>query len=164
MGAERKMANTKLLLLVLVAVLAVATAQRNNNRFNNNNRNNNNRFNNNRNNNRNNNGRAIDNNNRNNNGRAINNRPQQSTNRNPIINGGSFRATPSNARDRSGHEVYPGCNGTVCLPLADLCARRKNKPGHFTFVGKSYWVSWASDESNLRNARWNWFTGRNYCR
>lgn len=159
------MANTKLLLLVLVAVLAVATAQRNNNRFNNNNRNNNNRFNNNRNNNRNNNGRAIaNNNNRNNNGRAINNRPQQSTNRNPIINGGSFRATPSNARDRSGHEVYPGCNGTVCLPLADLCARRKNKPGHFTFGGKSYWVSWASDESNLRNARWNWFTGRNYCR
>ena len=36
--------------------------------------------------------------------------------------------------------------------------------GHFTFGGKSYWVSWASDESNLRNARWNWFTGRNYCR
>ena len=36
--------------------------------------------------------------------------------------------------------------------------------GHFTFGGKSYWVSWASDEANLRNARWNWFTGRNYCR
>jgi hypothetical protein len=25
-------------------------------------------------------------------------------------------------------------------------------------------VSWASDENVLRNARWNWFTGRNYCR
>ena len=36
--------------------------------------------------------------------------------------------------------------------------------GHFTFGGKSYWVSWASSENTLRNARWNWFTGRNYCR
>ena len=36
--------------------------------------------------------------------------------------------------------------------------------GHFTFGGKSYWISWASDETALRNARWNWFTGRNYCR
>ena len=36
--------------------------------------------------------------------------------------------------------------------------------GHFTFGGKSYWISWASDETTLRNARWNWFTGRNYCR
>ncbi len=36
--------------------------------------------------------------------------------------------------------------------------------GHFTFGGKSYWISWASGESTLRNARWNWFTGRNYCR
>merc|ERR1719245_1398502 len=125
------MANTKLLLLVLVAVLAVATAQRNNNRFNNNNRNNN-RFNNNNRNNRNNNGRALANN-----------------NRNKIINGAGFRATPSNARDRSGHEVYPGCNGTVCLPLASLCSQRKTKPGHFTFGGKSYWVSWASDEPTL---------------
>ena len=25
-------------------------------------------------------------------------------------------------------------------------------------------MSWASDEAVLRNARWNWFTGRNYCR
>ena len=36
--------------------------------------------------------------------------------------------------------------------------------GHFNFNGKSYWVSWSSDEQKLRNARWNWFTGRNYCR
>ena len=36
--------------------------------------------------------------------------------------------------------------------------------GHFNFGGKSYWISWASNEQALRNARWNWFTGRNYCR
>ena len=61
-------------------------------------------------------------------------------------------------------KVYPGCNGTVCLPDANLCAVRKQKGGHFTFNRKSYWISWASDELTLRNARWNWFTGRNYCR
>lgn len=36
--------------------------------------------------------------------------------------------------------------------------------GHFNYDSKSYWASWASDEPALRNARWNWFTGRNYCR
>ena len=30
--------------------------------------------------------------------------------------------------------------------------------------GKSYWFSWDSDEETLKNARWNWFTARNYCR
>jgi len=76
----------------------------------------------------------------------------------------TFRATPATARDASGNEVYPGCNGTVCLPIAQQCARRQQKAGHFTFGGKSYWVSWASSDPQLRNARWNWFTGRNYCR
>lgn len=75
-----------------------------------------------------------------------------------------FRATPANARDGLGNEVYPGCNGTVCLPEANLCAARKTKAGHFSFGGKSYWYSPGSDEAALRNARWNWFTGRNYCR
>ena len=36
--------------------------------------------------------------------------------------------------------------------------------GHIAYNGKSYWLSWLSDEQKLRNARWNWFTGRNYCR
>ena len=36
--------------------------------------------------------------------------------------------------------------------------------GHVSNNGKSYWLSWLSDEQKLRNARWNWFTGRNYCR
>jgi len=48
--------------------------------------------------------------------------------------------------------------------VAQLCANRKQKQGHFNFNRKSYWVSWSSDEQKLRNARWNWFTGRNYCR
>ena len=38
-----------------------------------------------------------------------------------------FRATPANGRDASGNEVYPGCNGTVCLPIAQQCAVRKQK-------------------------------------
>jgi len=122
-----------------LALAALAEAQRNNGNRNNNNRN------------------------RGNNNRNRGNNNQQTRNRNPVV-GGGFRATPANAKDRTGNEVYPGCDGTVCLPKANLCAQRKNKPGHFTFGGKSYWISWASDETALRNARWNWFTGRNYCR
>jgi len=38
------------------------------------------------------------------------------------------------------------------------------KAGHKQIGGKSYWVSWDSDEAVLKNARWNWFTARNYCR
>ena len=89
-------------------------------RFNNNRRQNrqNNRFNNNR---------PVNNRPVNNNRPANNRRPQTSTNQNPLINNGRFRATPANARDKLGNEVYPGCNGTVCLPEANLCARRKNK-------------------------------------
>ena len=36
--------------------------------------------------------------------------------------------------------------------------------GHQSIGGKSYWFSWNSDEAALQNARWNWFTARNYCR
>ena len=44
-----------------------------------------------------------------------------------IASNNRFRATPANARDASGNEVYPGCNGTVCLPIAQQCAIRKQK-------------------------------------
>ncbi|XP_040571052.1 uncharacterized protein [Lepeophtheirus salmonis] len=91
-------------------------------------------------------------------GRAINNNNFRPAQQQP------FRATPSNARDTLGNEVYPGCNGTVCLPEANLCSTRKERVGHYSFNGKSYWASWVSNEPALRNARWNWFTGRNYCR
>ena len=111
------------MLLCCLIVLALATlisAQRNN-RFNNrqNRQNNGNRGNNNRN---------VGNRNRQNAGRnnRQNNR-NQTPNRNPVINGGRFRATPANARDKLGNQVYPGCNGTVCLPEARLCANRKQK-------------------------------------
>jgi hypothetical protein len=33
------------------------------------------------------------------------------------------------AKDADGVEVYPGCDGKVCLPEADLCAIRKEKVG-----------------------------------
>merc|ERR1712112_482499 len=50
--------------------------------------------------------------------------------------------TRNGARDARGTEVYPGCNGKVCLPEARLCAERKRKAGHQTVGGKSYWFSW----------------------
>merc|ERR1712012_389659 len=83
-------------------------------------------------------------------------------------NGGQFLrngVTRNGSRDRRGTEVYPGCGGKVCLPEAQLCADRQNKVGHRKSPsGKSYWFSWDSDEPTLSNARWNWFTARNYCR
>ena len=97
-----------LIVVVLLALAALAEAQRNNGNRNNGNRNNNNR-------------------NRGNNNRNRGNNNQQTRNRNPVIAGGGFRATPANAKDRTGNEVYPGCDGTVCLPKANLCAQRKNK-------------------------------------
>ena len=68
-------------------------------------------------------------------------------------------------KDASGEDVYPDCNkGKVCLPEAEQCSKRKNKVGATQFEGKTYWFNWNSDEAVLRNAKWNWFTARNYCR
>ena len=68
-------------------------------------------------------------------------------------------------KDASGEDVYPDCNkGKVCLPEAHQCSQRKSKVGATQFEGKTYWFSWQSDEEVLRNAKWNWFTARNYCR
>ena len=103
-----------LIVVVLLALAALAEAQRNNGNRNNRNR---------------------GNNNRNNRNRGNNN--QQTRNRNPVISGG-FRATPANAKDRSGNEVYPGCDGTVCLPKANLCAQRKNKRMRFFLNSKNH--------------------------
>jgi len=93
--------------------------------------------------------------------RRPNNRQNNRGNRGQFGRNG---VTRNGARDARGTEVYPGCSGKVCLPEAQLCAERKNKVGHHLIGGKSYWVSWESDEAVLKNARWNWFTARNYCR
>jgi len=107
-----------------------------------------------------------------NNRRQGNNRNNQrqfgrNNNRQPPRNNRLFSrngVTRNGARDAVGTEVYPGCDGKVCLPEALLCADRKNKVGHKLIGGKSYWFSWLSDEAVLKQARWNWFTARNYCR
>ena len=128
-------------------------------RFNNNRRQNrqNNRFNNNR---------PVNNRPVNNNRQSNNRRPQTSTNQNPLISNGRFRATPANARDKLGNEVYPGCNGTVCLPEANLCARRKNKRKlslfffFFFFLKKKESYSKArffSEMKKKNNLLQNWF-------
>merc|ERR1712061_327634 len=97
-------------------------------------------------------------NNRNNN----RNRPARQNRQNNQF--GRNGVTRNGARDAKGTEVYPGCSGKVCLPDAKLCAARKQKKGADSFRGKTYWYSWKSDEAVLKNARWNWFTARNYCR
>jgi len=76
-------------------------------------------------------------------------------------------------KDASGTDVYPDCNkGKVCLPEAQHCSTRQQKIGALQYnpnprqanKTKTYWVSWHSNEQVLRDARWNWFSARNYCR
>merc|ERR1712025_145241 len=76
-------------------------------------------------------------------------------------------------KDASGTDVYPDCNkGKVCLPEAQHCSTRQQKIGALQYnpnprqanKTKTYWVSWHSNEQVHRDARWNWFSARNYCR
>ena len=41
------------------------------------------------------------------------------------------------SRDQVGTEVYPGCDGKVCLPEAQLCATRTEKVAYYV-LGYSY--------------------------
>jgi len=96
------------------------------------------------------------------NNRNRQNRPVRQNRQGQFLRNG---VTRNGSKDRKGTEVYPGCSGKVCLPEAELCAERQRKVGHKKGPGgKSYWFSWDSDEATLKNARWNWFTARNYCR
>ena len=62
-------------------------------------------------------------------------------NNNNNINNPNFRATPADGRDKLGNEIYPGCNGTVCLPVAQLCAQRKNKRESLSDLNRKYYVT-----------------------
>lgn len=39
-----------------------------------------------------------------------------------------------------------------------------NRIGNENFNGQRYWMSWKSDDPQLRGAVWDWFNARNYCR
>ena len=32
------------------------------------------------------------------------------------------------------------------------------------FNGHLYWFSWQDNDGSVRNAKWDWFNARNYCR
>ncbi len=64
--------------------------------------------------------------NRNNNRRPARQNNARQNNGNGFLRNG---VTRNGSRDRKGTEVYPGCNGKVCLPEANLCAERQNKVG-----------------------------------
>ena len=63
--------------------------------------------------------------------RNRNNNRRPARQNNARQNNGFLRngVTRNGSRDRRGTEVYPGCNGKVCLPEANLCAERQNKVG-----------------------------------
>ena len=39
-----------------------------------------------------------------------------------------------------------------------------NKGGVQKFGGHLYWFSWQDNDNSVRNAKWDWFNARNYCR
>jgi len=54
--------------------------------------------------------------------------------------------------------------GKLCFPDGLLCQNRVNKGGVQKFGGHLYWFSWQDNDSNVKNAKWDWFNARNYCR
>jgi len=54
--------------------------------------------------------------------------------------------------------------GKLCFPDGKLCEERVNKGGVQRFNGHLYWFSWQDNDGSVRNAKWDWFNARNYCR
>merc|ERR1711963_1333831 len=54
--------------------------------------------------------------------------------------------------------------GKLCFPDGLLCKERVNKGGVQRFNGHLYWFSWQDNDNSVRNAKWDWFNARNYCR
>lgn len=54
--------------------------------------------------------------------------------------------------------------GKLCFPDGILCRDRVNKAGVQRFGGHNYFFSWLDNDSSVRNAKWDWFNARNYCR
>jgi len=54
--------------------------------------------------------------------------------------------------------------GKLCFPDGLLCKERVNRGGVQRFGGHLYWFSWQDNDPSVRNAKWDWFNARNYCR
>ena len=39
-----------------------------------------------------------------------------------------------------------------------------NRGGVQRFNGHLYWFSWQDNDNSVKNAKWDWFNARNYCR
>jgi len=65
--------------------------------------------------------------------------------------------------DDCGRDPEKG-TGKLCFPDGLLCQNRVNKGGVQKFNGHLYWFSWQDNDPNVKNAKWDWFNARNYCR
>jgi len=54
--------------------------------------------------------------------------------------------------------------GKLCFPDGLLCQERVNKGGVQRFGGHLYYFSWQDTDNRVKNAKWDWFNARNYCR
>jgi len=90
-----------------------------------------------------------------------------------LFNGGRFVDDGTQAPQATGREeLFPSdCGrdtnegtGKLCFPDGLLCKERVNKGGVQRFNGHLYWFSWQDNDGSVRNAKWDWFNARNYCR
>ena len=55
------------------------------------------------------------------------------------------------------------CHGNhidqIIFPLLGV-----DKGGVQRFNGHLYWFSWQDNDNSVKNAKWDWFNARNYCR
>jgi hypothetical protein len=92
---------------------------------------------------------------------------------NQIFGGSRFRDDGTASPQATGRdELFPDdCGrdedkgtGKLCFPDGLLCQQRVNRGGVQRFGGHAYWFSWQDNDPSVRNAKWDWFNARNYCR
>lgn len=54
--------------------------------------------------------------------------------------------------------------GKLCFPDGQLCKERLNNGGVERYRNHNYLFTWKSNDQRVRNAKWDWFNARNYCR
>jgi len=54
--------------------------------------------------------------------------------------------------------------GKLCFGEPNFCRERTSLGGIENFNGHNYLFSWRANSDSVRNAKWDWFNARNYCR
>jgi len=95
-------------------------------------------------------------------------RPVMRLFRGGLASDGGTAAPQATGRDElfpsdCGKDVAKG-TGKLCFPDGLLCQQRTSRGGVQRYGGHNYWFSWQDSDNSVRNAKWDWFNARNYCR